>query len=228
MKKKYLAALGLLATLVVAGVAAAGGGFSSVKPANYDPGHTYLVGAAWVAGIGCPNNAKTFDGTHTTPYTDPACISTSSNDSKNMGLVLAKTGPTTNWASGQVELKRVPATISELGFDIRKGGGDLADAQGSHCGAGAPRFDLVDSNGDEYFVGCNSPAPTVTASSQGWMRLRWSGPVQAYGPSGLTDISSLTIKRITILIDEGQDTGPDNFGLAVLDNIDVNGTLVGK
>jgi len=30
------------------------------------------------------------------------------------------------------------------------------------------------------------------------------------------------------VFDEGQDTGPDNFGLAVLDNIDVNGMLVGS
>jgi hypothetical protein len=36
------------------------------------------------------------------------------------------------------------------------------------------------------------------------------------------------VKSISIVFDEGQDTGPDNFGLAVLDNIDVNGTLVGN
>jgi len=30
------------------------------------------------------------------------------------------------------------------------------------------------------------------------------------------------------VFDEGQDTSPDNFGLAVLDNVDVNGTLVGR
>ena len=36
------------------------------------------------------------------------------------------------------------------------------------------------------------------------------------------------MKSITIVFDEGQDTAPDNFGLAVLDNIDVNGTLVGN
>ena len=35
------------------------------------------------------------------------------------------------------------------------------------------------------------------------------------------------VKSIQIVFDEGQDTGPDFFGLAVLDNIDVNGTLVG-
>jgi hypothetical protein len=30
------------------------------------------------------------------------------------------------------------------------------------------------------------------------------------------------------VFDEGYDIGPDNFGLAVLDNIDVNGVLVGQ
>ena len=37
-----------------------------------------------------------------------------------------------------------------------------------------------------------------------------------------------TVSSITIIFDEGQDTNPDYFGLAVLDNIDVNGTLVGR
>jgi hypothetical protein len=36
------------------------------------------------------------------------------------------------------------------------------------------------------------------------------------------------VSSISILFDEGQDTGPDNFGVAILDNINVNGTLVGK
>ena len=38
------------------------------------------------------------------------------------------------------------------------------------------------------------------------------------------------MKRITIVFDEGQDEsgGPDFFGAAVLDNIDVNGVLVGR
>ena len=39
----------------------------------------------------------------------------------------------------------------------------------------------------------------------------------------------VTVDRISIVFDEGQDTGtPDNFGAAFLDNIDVNGTLIGK
>jgi hypothetical protein len=46
----------------------------------------------------------------------------------------------------------------------------------------------------------------------------------------ITDISGMTAKTITIVLDEGQDaaSGAPFFGLAVLDNIDVNGTLVGS
>jgi len=59
--------------------------------------------------------------------------------------------------------------------------------------------------------------------------VRWDGssPLMACCPSGLTDITGLKVKSISIVYDEGQDTGPDNFGIAVLDNIDVNSTLVG-
>ena len=45
---------------------------------------------------------------------------------------------------------------------------------------------------------------------------------------GAAALSSLNVKEIDIVFDEGQDTGPDFFGLAVLDNVDVNGTLVGQ
>jgi len=47
---------------------------------------------------------------------------------------------------------------------------------------------------------------------QGFVRMRWGGSV----PS------------LTIVFDEGTDTGPDFFGAAILDDIDVNGTLVGQ
>jgi len=45
--------------------------------------------------------------------------------------------------------------------------------------------------------------------------------------NALENISGETAASVSIVFDEGYDTGPDNFGLAVLDNIDVNGTLVG-
>ena len=44
----------------------------------------------------------------------------------------------------------------------------------------------------------------------------------------LVDISGKVIKSRSIVFDEGQDAGPDNFGMTVLDNIDVNAVLVGK
>jgi hypothetical protein len=40
--------------------------------------------------------------------------------------------------------------------------------------------------------------------------------------------STETVSRIQIVFDEGQDTGPDFFGAAILDNIDINGRVVGQ
>jgi len=37
-----------------------------------------------------------------------------------------------------------------------------------------------------------------------------------------------SVPSLTIVFDEGTDTGPDFFGAAILDDIDVNGTLVGQ
>jgi hypothetical protein len=66
----------------------------------------------------------------------------------------------------------------------------------------------------------------MTASSASWIRLRWGAAelAAAFPPI----LSGNKVSSITIIFDEGTDTGPDNFGLAVLDNIDVNGTLTGK
>ncbi|PYR34284.1 MAG: hypothetical protein DMF93_23825 [Acidobacteria bacterium] len=113
------------------------------------------------------------------------------------------------------------------GYDIRKLGLST-DPLGSHCGAGAPRFDVVTSDGAVHFLGCSSPSPTTQQpSTTGWIRLRWNtaGLAAAFPPILPADI----VKRIVIIFDEGQDPsgGPDQFGGAILDNIDVNGTLVG-
>jgi hypothetical protein len=75
------------------------------------------------------------------------------------------------------------------------------------------------------------PTGQTSNGSQGWLRMRWGGavPLLAFQVPGfnLVDISGKVIS-LAIVFDEGQDTGPDNFGMAVLDNIDVNGVLVGK
>src|SRR5207253_1553014 len=52
-----------------------------------------------------------------------------------------------------------------------------------------------------------------------------------FAPSaGLCVISGHPVDSLKIVFDEGQDIfgAPDEFGLAVLDNIDVNGVLVGR
>src|SRR5437667_5168307 len=132
------------------------GNFHHVQPADFDPGKTYLVQATWLSGLGCPTNAFTFDFTTgtTTPFTDAACPTGDSSDHHNEGLLLVKTGPTPNFAAAVAELTNVKGiTLTELGYDIRKSGGSLSP-NGSHCGAGAPRFDVVTSDGTVHFVGC--------------------------------------------------------------------------
>ena len=207
------------------------GQFHAVKPQEFDPAHTNLVQAAWLNGIGCPTNAfialpnASFTGVGMTMgFTDDACPTGDLNDQRNQGLLLVKTGPTANFAAATAELINVKGImLTELGYDIRKLGLST-DPLGSHCGAGAPRFNVVTSDGTVHFIGCNSPPPIQTASATGWIRLRWD-PMTAFPPIKPTD----TVRRIVIVFDEGQDAsgGPDQFGGAILDNIDVNGVLVG-
>lgn len=237
MRPRLITAVGV--ALVVGATAAVAWAahpmFHQAHARNFDPAHTFLVQSAWLPGIGCPTNAGTStnggkkpDGT----YTDPACPTGDSKDKKNQGLLLAKTGPTTNFASATASLKDVKGiTLTELGYDIRKPGVNVNDPRGSHCGAGAPRFDITTTAGS-YFLGCNSPPPTVDTPGTGWQRLRWGGavPLLAFPTSGGAPVPVTgTVKSIQIVFDEGQDPsgGPDQSGLAVLDNIDVNGVLIG-
>ena len=74
----------------------------------YDPAKTHLAQSGWVAGIGCPTNAgvsTTGGNKPDSTYTDPACPTGDTKDKKNEGLLLAKTGPTANYAAGVADLK---------------------------------------------------------------------------------------------------------------------------
>jgi hypothetical protein len=240
MTRAILAALAIVT--LTAGAAYAAARFT-VTAKEYDPAHTFLVQAQWLDGIGCPTNAgwSTDGSTITSHYTDLACAAGGdASDTHNQGLLLAKTGPTGNWAAAQADITGVKGiTLTELGYDIRKPGSDTrAGARGSHCGAGAPRFNVTASDGVTYdFIGCNSGATPATSEvdGQGWIRLRWgNGTIVAFAANGplagqAINISGINVSSIQIVFDEGQDTGgPDFFGLAVLDNVDVNGTLVGR
>jgi hypothetical protein len=203
-------------------------GTFTVVPFVFDPFGTRLVNAEWEGGIGCPTNAtiRPFLAPDfstlgpPTPYQETGCPTGDPRDDRNQGLLLAKTGPTNNDASAGATIQGVKnLVLTELGYDIRKPAA-FADPRGSHCGAGAPRFNVVTQDGETHFIGCASPPPLQTTTGF-WIRLRWT-PAQALPP-----ITS-PVRSIEIVFDEGQDTGPDNFGLAVLDNIDINGTLVGR
>jgi hypothetical protein len=269
-----LVALTFLIVLVPAKLAIADSGFS-VVPSAFDPHRTHLVAAEWEGGIGCPTKASTapflppdFSTVGSSTYTDPACTTGDPNDKRNAGLLLVKTGPTNDDAAAEAELLGVKGTtLSELGYDIRKPGpggtivvfaaptatltGDQNDPRGSHCGGGAPRFNIT-IGGFIYFLACNSPAPDTDTAGDGWQRLRWGTmkPLAAFPQchdnncgvgknnpctpttpaTGACVIAGQMADSIEIIFDEGQDPSgdPDRFGLAVLDNIDVNTTLVGK
>jgi len=224
VKKKLIVGVVLGSLVLAASAYGAVNQFHVAQTGTYDPAKTFLVGADWQSGIGCPTHSKvaTYPSTTTTgAYTDPACKTGDVNDKQNTGLVLAKTGPTSNNAESFVELKDLKGvTPTELGYDLLKPGG-----------SGSPMFQLEMQNGDVYYVGRNSPAPDSQTTGNGWLRLRWGGstPLQGY-LNGLT-LQPVTgkIKRALIVLQDGQDPStPDYNGLAVLDNIDVNGTLVGQ
>jgi len=181
-------------------------------PFEFDPGHLNVVAAEWKGGIGCTS-------------ADPCGVAGDTHDNFGVGLLLAKTGTTAQFASAGVTLTGTRGiTLTELGYDLRKPIA-TADPRGSHCGAGAPRFNITTDDGVTHFVGCSSPPPTSQATvGLGWIRLRWLEPLTTAFPPVLP---GSTIVGISIVFDEGTDAGPDNFGLAVLDNIDVNGQLIG-
>lgn len=128
------------------------------------------------------------------------------------GLVLQKNGPTaTNAAAGAVITGATGAQLTELGFDYNGTG---------HNGAGSPRVNVT-VGGTLYFFG--SIYGTHTDLGNGWVRVRFNGTEP--GAGGFGGI----IDSIAIVADEGTDiVGQGIPGQSVLDNIDVNGVLIGK
>jgi len=174
---------------------------------NY-PAGSDIVTAGWLSGMGLPDNG----GLNTTA----ADLATNPNKKDpHEGLLLSKNGPTTDCSSAGAKITGVQGiTLSQLGFDIRNG---------THCGGGAPRFNVTASDGSHFVgncaVGTQSPAPQDPAA---WTRVRFT-PAQAVPPI----TPGATVKSIEIVFDEGTDN-PPGAGLAVIDNIDINGVLVGR
>lgn len=185
--------------------------FNGVNPAVFDPDKTLQVAADWVQGLGCPD------------------CDLAPTDVKVRGLLLAKSGETPLFAAAGAILKGVNGTVLAVG-DTTALGWDLRS--GSACGAGAPRFNITTQDDNLYFIGCSSPGPSVVSfPSLGWTRMRFDPALAFNASNGFAQDGTLpgkTVKSIEIVFDEGQDTGPTYSGLAVLDNIFVNGVFIGK
>jgi hypothetical protein len=183
------------------------------------PAGSNIVTAAWLGGMGLPDNGG--------PNSNP--LTPTDNPNKRdprLGLLLSKNGPSPDCSAAAAEIKgvrglRVGTTIV-LGFDYRNGG---------HCGAGAPRFNVVSQppSGPEtfHFVGgCSNGTPTPALQDPTeWTTVRF-GPLQQFPPI----LAGSTIKSIDLIHDEGTDTptveSPRGVGLAVVDNIFIDGRVI--
>jgi len=180
---------------------------------------SHIVTSAWLGGMGLPDKGG-----------DAALNGVAdTKDDPHRGLLLSKNGPTTDCSSAGARILGVRGITTDattaLGFDYRNGG---------HCGAGAPRFNLTvkpptGPNTFHFIGGCANaaPAPAPQDATQ-WSRARFllTDPAAAFPP---VPVGS-KIVSLSILFDEGTDTtsaqDPNGVGLAVVDNIFVNGSVI--
>jgi hypothetical protein len=105
--------------------------------------------------------------------------------------------------------------LTELNFDVQNG---------THCGAGAPRFNVVVS-GTTYFLGCSQG--THTDLGNGWTHVVYSAT--DFAAAGIPTTG--TLDDLLIIFDEGTDTPVGGTvvtpGQTAIDNISVNGAVVG-
>jgi len=172
------------------------------------PQGSNIVTARWLPGIGLPD-----DGSPNT--TNPA------NTDPHFGLLLSKNGPTQTCSAATASITGVTGeVITELGFDLRNG---------THCGGGAPRFNIITTDNVFHAASCGdsseSPAPQDPAH---WTRIRVDLATQVFPPLP----PNAAIMTLAIVYDEGSDApstqDPQGSGLSVIDNIDINGTIVAR
>jgi hypothetical protein len=166
------------------------------------PAGSNIVTSAWLTGLGLPDDGSS----NTTP----------TNLDPHNGLLLSKNGLTADCSAAGATITKVKGiTLTEIGFDVRNG---------SHCSGGAPRFNVVDSSNVLHFGGSctNGVVTTAPQDPTAWSRARFPLATAFFPPIP----PGTTIKSISIIFDEGTDTAGGMPGLAVIDNIDINGVLV--
>ena len=192
-----------LSAVVAALVSISSFGFATVVqvlPGLFDPDGTGIVTAHWVTRVGLPDDVG----------------------KANHALFLQKDGPTSVNASAFAVIGGIEGlTLTELGFDYKNDG---------HCGAGAPRFNVTLPDGRYFFFGCVYGNPQELPSAPDWTRIRWKDGEGTVFPAGNYEwpgfgVSGVVVQSIAIVFDEGTDQGS---GFAFLDNININGSLIGK
>jgi hypothetical protein len=179
------------------------------------PAGSHIVTAAWLGGMGLPDNGGSNVGANTQDNPNKS--------DRHSGLLLSKNGPTPDCSSSGARIQGVKGmTVGaafELGFDYRNGG---------HCGAGAPRFNVTTTSGFSFAGGCaNGVASAAPQDPLQWTRIRIFPTLagQGFPPIPVGSV----IDSISILYDEGTDTANNDtqgVGLAVIDNIDIGGQLI--
>ncbi|HEX6492921.1 MAG TPA: hypothetical protein VF112_05385 [Candidatus Dormibacteraeota bacterium] len=171
-----------------------------VKTFVFDPGKTHSIVSKWEKNLGLPNN---------------------NGKKNNKGLLLSKNAPTATNAAAGAEVRGVKGmTLTELGYDVR---------DGSHCSGGAPRFNVVtvEDPTTVHFIGaCTNGTVTPETPATGWSRVRFD---PTNGSNAFPPIpAGQHVQSMQIIFDEGTDTPGGMAGAAIIDNIDVNGTLIGS
>jgi hypothetical protein len=196
---------------------------------GYAPGSN-IVTSAWLRGMGLPDGSDAQLNTTLLDTLNPR--GASSRKDPHSGLLLNKNGPTADCSSAGANIRGVrgikvgplPNAVFVLGFDYRNG---------THCGAGSPRFNVVARNGSNprtfHFVGgCASgvatPAPQDPTE---WTRVRFANSSATASPP---IPPGSNIESIELIVDEGTDAvsleDPRGVGLSVVDNIFVNGEFI--
>jgi hypothetical protein len=177
------------------------------------PAGSNIVTSAWLRGMGLPDNGTS----NVTPMDPP-------NRDPHRGLILSKNGSTSDCSAAQARILGVAGMKVEVGFTL---GFDYR--HGSHCTGGSPRFNvswrLGNTDGFSFVGRCD---PQAAPQDPQWGRDTFVNPdPTAYFPPIPL---GARIRSIELIFDEGTDaSSPDDpmgVGLAVVDNININGRFI--
>ena len=156
-----------------------------------------------------PGGASTADAAWMDGYGVPVA---SKNDPTSQGLVLTRNPTASTAAIAGVVLKGATGTqLSQLSFDLRSD---------SECSARAPQFVVVTADEIVHRGSCaNGTIQSLSVS--GWQRV-------SFDPANARQLSpavapGTAVKTIALVMDQ-----PVGSGMAVLDNINLNGRYIGR